>query len=461
VITARTYAEAVTVARVDTEPLIRLAAALSSRPAELVAAVQLRAGRELADILESPERLRSATIKAFLSSRGPLDAPAPAEEMPHTLAALAMRVGALPQLDRAVLVLVYLEHLTRAEVAGIVDRPLAGIGQALDRALAVLAADPYDIVAVLTTLSWRSVDPADLQRATVRLADRQRSRSRRRLLVGAAVVVLTAALVVPGVLNPPTPTAVWVRGHRDWVGSYRLDLPIGWNIESQIVGADVETTQLQGWESGACEIVVDRTGAGGPGDDPGRTRPVRVGGRAGRISAGPDRADLTWPLNEGATAAVSCSGVSGAAGFVTELAGRMAFGAQPIALPYRLTALPAHFHVDQVTVRPQQGVTAVDLWPDEVSEASVPISVVQSAGSASGFELPSLSVPGATLRTSCHLLEETSVCAGTAGLGALNTTMEEVRTARRLRLIMDGVVMAGSAADQSTWYDARDALPRD
>jgi hypothetical protein len=451
----------VTVAGVDTEPLIRLAAALSSRPAELVAAVELSVGPELADILESPERLHSVTVSAFLATRGPDDAPGPADGAPPSLAGLAMRVGALPRLDRAVLVLLYLEQLTRAEVAGIVDRPLAGIGHVLDRALAALAADPDDVVAVLTALSRRCIDPIQVRRAALRLADRHRSRSRRRLVVVVAAAILTAALVVPGLLNPPIPAAVWVRGHRDWVGSYRLDPPTGWNIESQTLGPDVETTQLQGRESGLCQIIVDRTGAAGLAEAPGAARSVRVGGRAGRIFVGSDRADLTWRLSGDASAVVTCSGVSGAAALVTELAGRMAFGASPIALPYRLSALPSHFHVDQITVRPQQGATAVDLWPDEVSEASVPISVVQSVGSASGFALPSLDASGASTRTSCHLLEETSVCAGTAGLGALNTTLEEVRTARRLRLIMDGVVMAASAADESTWYDAREALPRD
>jgi hypothetical protein len=452
----------VSVAGVDTEPLIRLAAALSSRPAELVAAVQRRAGPELAELVDSPERLRSATLVAFLASRGAVEAPEPIDRMPPALTALANRVGMLPRLDRAVLVLLYLEQLTRAEVAGIVDRPVAAVGQVLDRALSILDADPLELVAVLTMLSWQDVDPMEVSRAAVRLSERLRSRTRRRLLVGAATVALAAALVVPGVLDPPAPTAVWVRGHRDWVGSYRLDLPTGWDIESQIVGADVETKQLQGSGSGACQIVVDRTGATGRSEDArGGTRSVRVGGRAGRISAEVDRADLTWQLSEDASAVVTCSGVTRPAGFVTDLAARMAFGAKPIALPYQLGALPAHFHVDQVTVRPQQGTTVVDLWPDEVSEARVPISVVQSVGSASGFELPSLEVPGTTLRTSCRLLEETSVCAGVAGPGALDTPPQQARTALRLRLIMGGLVMAASAADRSTWYDARDALPRD
>jgi hypothetical protein len=448
--------------RVDTRPLIRLAAALSSRPVELVAAVQFSAGSGLADILDSPERLRSVTVGVFLATRGPVVASEPVERLPPALAALAIRVTALPRLDRALLVLLYLEHLTRAEAAGIVDRPVAAIGRAVERAFAALAVDdPDDLVAALTTLSRQTVDPAEVRRASVRLVGQRRLRSRQRVFLAAAAVALAVALVLPGLLNPPKTAAVWVRGHRDWVGSYRLDLPTGWDIESQIMGADLETTQLRGWESGVCQVIIDRTDATGRGSGTGSTRPVRVGGRPGLITTGAGHADLTWPLSEDASATVACSGIAQAAGFVTDLAGRMAFGAQPIVLPYRLSSLPAHFHVDQITVRPQQGTISVDLWPDEVSEATVPISVLQSIGSASGFELPSLDVPGADLRTSCKLLEETSVCAGAPGRGALVTTLEQVRTIRRLRLIMDGVVLAASATDQSTWFDARESLPRD
>lgn len=451
-------------AAVDSDPLVRLASALSSRPAELVAAVRATAGTTWPDVLDRPERLRSLTVATYLADRRPVGSAGPVEGLPEGLTALADRVAALPRFDRAVLVLVEVEHLTRAAAAGLLDRPVTVVDHGLERALTALDADPDALAAVWSALSSRPLDPVEVRRAEQWVAGRRRTRSRRRVLVAVGVALLVATSVLPGAIRTLAPDDVWLRGHREWVLSYRLSPPDGWVIDSRTVAADLETTELKPAGAGPahCQIVVGQIVVGQPApDDPSRgpDRPARVHGRAARLTAVADHAVLTWGLGPDTTASVACSRMPGAGAFATTLARRMAFAPEPILLPYRLGVTPSHFHVAQVEVWPQAGRTTVDLWPDEVLASGTPIAIDQTPGSVAGTQLWSLPVSDPRVLTSCRLVETVSVCAGVAKPGAVDSPVEQSRAGRRLRMIMDGLGAAASGTDRSTWFDARTALP--
>lgn len=446
-------------AEVDADPLARLAVLLSTRPAELGAAVRLAAGRDLDAALDSPDRLRALVVPIHLRQRAPGPAPDPTDGLDPDLAAVVGRVDALGRFDRAVLVLVAVEHLTRAEVAGLVDRSVATVDQAYERALAATGADPYAVDAALSALAWRGIASAEIRRAEQGLARRRRSRSLRRSLVVAAAVLVAGALVVPGLVRQATVPPAWVRGPREWVLAYQLVPPEGWTVESRTVRADVELTTLAdaGADPGRCQIVIDQriSAEGATG-----SRSVRVAGRPGKITLGNDRADLSWTLAPAATAAISCSAVSDPADFVVDLAEKMIFVAEPIPLAYRLGPLPAGFHVDQITLRPPQRTTVVELWPDETNQASPPISVRQSVGGSSGTEPPELDGAGEQVTLSCRLENAISVCASVAGPGAVDSPSEQAKITQRLRMITENATLAESGPDRAGWFNARDALPR-
>ena len=82
----------------------------------------------------------------------------------------------------------YLEGVTNAEIAGIVDRSPVPVRH-VDRGLATLGGDPYSCAA-LDIATWHPPTPAEVSRAFERHA-RTRARRRRRIgLVGVAVGTL-------------------------------------------------------------------------------------------------------------------------------------------------------------------------------------------------------------------------------------------------------------------------------
>ena len=95
----------------------------SSRPGW---AVLLAAGQRWSALVDSPADLRELTVTTFLETGQPLD-PAVRDRMervPEELRAVVAAYDQLPKLQRAVLMLSYLEGVTNAEIAGIVDRSL-------------------------------------------------------------------------------------------------------------------------------------------------------------------------------------------------------------------------------------------------------------------------------------------------------------------------------------------------
>lgn len=442
-------------AEVDADPAVRLAALVSTRPAELVAAVRLAAGRDLDAVLDSPTRLRALVVREHLGRRGPMPPPDPMTDHPSELVDVVGRINTLGRLDRTVLVLVDVEHLTRAEVAGLVDRPLGPVNQAYDRARAVVGPDPDGRLAVWSLTAGNNVSPTEIRRAETVLARRGRSRSRRRGLVVAAAGVAAGALVATGAVVRSSTGPQWVRTEGDWVQAFRLPATSDWIVESRTVRSDVELAVLGPAHSGQgrCQVVVDqRESAGGATGE----RSVRVRGRAGKLTPGDGTAALSWSLAPGAIAAVSCSALPDPTRAVTEVADQLRFVAEPIRLAYRLTSLPDAFHVDQVIVRPPDDQTVVELWPDDAAPTAPPISVRQSTGASTEIGRPG----SETVQRTCQRLDAVAVCAGVADPGPVDSATERARTARRLMRIRDGTVLAPSGIDRATWFDARDALPR-
>lgn len=460
---------------VDVDPLVRLASALTDRPADLVAEVRRAAGPRLQQIEESPAELRRIVVRTFLAGRGREKTAGPRWELtdtqpaefdrnrdPHGPAELD-RVSAafhrLPRLDRAVLVLVHLEQLTRAEAVGILDRPGSMIDAILDEVPAQLHTSTDILSAALRSRAQQWVDPGEIRRAEVGLVTVGRRRKRRRgaVLVGAGLLVV-GLLVVPGALRPRM-TDLQIRNPGVWALSTRFDPPQGWTVTTQTISVNLETTHLQGPapESGSCTVRVDHIDPLSGSRIPNGSE-VKVQGRSGWLQGGLGQADLAWPVQSG-LAEVECSGFPGAGSFVLSLAERITFELQPILLPYRLPGLPAHLHVDSVTIEPPRGASMVQVTSDESAEDAVVPIEIHSEGSINPLRPTGLDAPKPTGWAQCRLLDPMLVCVRLLNSAPSYSSYSQTVGNRRMSVIADTMVVAGGG-DHSRWFDARDALPR-
>ena len=177
--------------------LLRWCTALSTDPADLAGVVMVAAGQRWSTLVDSPADLRELTVRTFLQGMERKD-PAPRDEMkrvPEELRAVLAAYDRLPKLQRALLMLSYLEDVTHTEIAGIVDRSPARVRVEIDRALATIGADPYSLRAALDIASWHPPAPAEVTRACQRHG-KARARRRRRIgMAGVAVGTLAAVLL--------------------------------------------------------------------------------------------------------------------------------------------------------------------------------------------------------------------------------------------------------------------------
>ena len=177
------------------------------------------AGQRWSALVDSPADLRELTLRTFLQTTQPSDLAVREglERLPEELRTVVAAYDKLPKLQRAVLMLRYLEGITNTEIAGIVDRTAARVRLELDRGLAAIGGDPYSVRAALDITSWHPPAPADVTRAFQRHA-KARARRRRRIgLVGVAVGTLAAVLLsVSAVHRPyvePRQPGVWTFSH--------------------------------------------------------------------------------------------------------------------------------------------------------------------------------------------------------------------------------------------------------
>jgi hypothetical protein len=142
--------------------LLRWCAALSTDPADLAGVVLVAAGQRWSALVESPADLRELTVRTFLQTS---QTPEPAiregiERVPEELRTVLAAYDRLPKLQRAVLMLSYLEGVTNTETAGIVDRTAARVRLELDHGLAAVSGDPYSVRAGICRLPPRSPGPS-------------------------------------------------------------------------------------------------------------------------------------------------------------------------------------------------------------------------------------------------------------------------------------------------------------
>jgi hypothetical protein len=448
--------------------LLRWCTALSTDPAELAGAVLVAAGQRWSALVESPADLRELTVRTFLQPR---HAPIPAvrggmERVPEELRAVVVAYDQLPRLQRALLMLSYLEGITYAEIAGIVDRPAARVRTELDRGLAATGGDPYSVRAALDMVTWHQPAPAEVSRAFERHSKARASRRRRIGVLGVAVGTLAAVLVtVSAVHRPyiePRPAGVWTFSHTV------RGLP-GWSVRSRTVERDWETTILRTEPpgSGRCSVAVGASGASWVRPLPRHPTKVRVGTRsalyAERVWPNRGGAMLWWEYSDAALVIIECGDLATPREVITKLGNRVALVAEPILLPYRIRSLPRHYEVSSVVSGLVSNSTVIHLTRNDYPEGILHISIRYPAGLPMyGGNFSSFVPRYANGRHAavCRPFGDSHVCVR----GELTTPGRiDIGGQRGALAVIDRIAsnieLAPSATDTASWYDARQALP--
>jgi hypothetical protein len=448
--------------------LLRWCAALSTDPADLAGAVLVAAGQRWSALVDSPADLRELTVKTFLETTQIQD---PAvrdgmERVPEELRAVVIAYDQLPKIQRAVLMLSYLEGVTNAEIAGIVDRSVARVRQELDRGLAIIGGNPYAVRAALDIASWHPPAPAEVSRAFQRRT-RVRARRRRRVgLVGVVVGTLAAVLVTVSAVHRPY---VEPRQPGTWTFSHTVRSIPGWSIRSRTVEREWETTNLRSEPpgNGRCSVAVGASGATWVRRLPPHPTKVRVGTRsafyAERIWPNGGGAMLWWEYSDAALVIIECGDVIAPRDVLPRLGSRVALAAEPILLPYRVRSVPQHYAVASVVKGLVSNSTVTRLSRNDYPEGQLHISIRYPAG------LPMYGVNYASSVSRYANGRHAAVC---RSFGSSHICVRgELSTPGRINIaeqrgalavidrIASNLEIAPSATDLTTWFDARDALP--
>jgi len=385
--------------------------------------------------------------------------------MPQELRAVVAAYDQLPRLQRALLMLSYLEGVTYAEIAGIVDRSPARVRTQLDRGLAATGGDPYSVRAALDIASWHQPDPVEVSRAFARHSRERASRRRRIGLVGVAAGTIAAALVtVSAVHRPyiePRPAGVWTFSH-----TVRT-LP-GWSLRSRTVEPEWETTILRAERpgDGRCSVAVGASGATWVRQLPPHPSKVRVGTRsafyAERVWPNGGGAMLWWEYSDAALVIIECGDLATPREVMPKIGNRVALTAEPILLPYRIRSLPRHYEVSSVVRGLVSNSTVVYLARNDYPEGILHISIRYPAGLPMSGNFSSF-VPRYTngkYAAVCRPFGDSHVCIR----GELTTPGRiDIGAQRGALAVIDRIAssleFAPSATDTATWYDARQALP--
>jgi DNA-directed RNA polymerase specialized sigma24 family protein len=448
--------------------LLRWCAALSSDPADLAGAVLLAAGQRWSALVNSPADLRELTVKTFLETG---QTPDPVvrdgmERVPEELRAVVAAFDQLPKLQRAVLMLSYLEGVTNTEIAGIVDRSAARVRHELDRGLATLGGDPYSVRAALDIASWHPPTPAEVSRAFQRHA-RTRARRRRRIgLAGVAAGTLAAVLLTVSAVHRPY---VEPRQPGVWTFSHTVRTLPGWSVQSRAVEREWETTTLRAEspEGGRCSIAVGASGATWVRRLPRHATTVRVGARsafyAEHVWPNGGGAMLWWEYADAALVIIECGNVTAPREVLPKLGSRVVLATDPILLPYRVRSVPQHYGVSSVVKGLVSHSTVTYLTRNDYPEAPMQISIRYPAG------LPMYGVNYTSLVSRYTSGRHTAVCRpfGDSHIcvrGELSTPARiDIASQRGALALVDRIAsnleLAPSATDLTGWFDARQALP--
>jgi hypothetical protein len=448
--------------------LLRWCTVLSTDPAELAGAVLVAAGQRWSALVESPADLRELTVRTFLQPR---HAPDPAvrggmERVPEELRAVVVAYDQLPRLQRALLMLSYLEGITYAEIAGIVDRSAARVRQELDRGLAAIGGDPYSVRAALDIASWHQPAPAVVSLAFQRNARTRGFRRRRIGLVGVAVGTLAAVLVTVSAVHRPY---VEPRQAGAWTFSHTVRTLPGWSVRSRTVEREWETTVLRAERpgTGRCSVAVGASGATWVRPLPRHPTKVRVGTRsafyAERVWPNGGGAMLWWDYSDAALVIIECGDLAAPREVLPKLGNRVALVAEPILLPYRIRSVPRNYEVTSVVKGLVSHSTVAYLSRNDYPEGVLQISIRYPAGlpmygvSYSSFESRYANGRHAAV---CRPFADSHICVR----GELRTPGRiDIAAQRGALAVIDRIAssleVAPSATDTASWYDARQALP--
>jgi hypothetical protein len=448
--------------------LLPWCAALSTNPADLAGAVLLAAGQRWSVLVDSLADLRELTVKTFLETT---QTPDPGvrdglERLPEELRDVVAAYDRLPRIQRAVLMLSYLEGVTNAEIAGIVDRSVARVRQELDRGLDTIGGDPYAVRAALDIASWHQPAPAEVSRAFQRRS-RVRARRRRRVgLVGVAVGTVAAVLLTVSAVHRPY---VEPRQPGTWTFSHTVRSIPGWSIRSRAVEREWETTNLRSQPpgNGRCSVAVGASGATWVRRLPPHPTKVRVGTRlafyAERVWPNGGGAMLWWEYSDAALVIIECGDVIAPREVLPKLGSRVALTPEPILLPYRIRSVPQHYAVTSVVKGLVSNSTVTRLNRNDYPEGQLHISIRYPAGLPMyGVHYSSLVSRYANGRNAgvCRPFGSSHICVR----GELSTPSRiDIADQRGALALIDRIAsnleFAPSATHPTTWFDAREALP--
>ena len=448
--------------------LLRWCAALSTDSADLAGEVMVAAGQRWSALVDSPADLRELTVRTFLKTT---QAPRLAvregiDRVPEELRALVVAYDQLPKLQRAVLMLSYLEDITNTEIAGLVDRTSARVRLELDRGLAAIGGDPYSVRAALDITSWYPPAPAEVTRAFQRRA-RTRARRRRRIgLAGVAVGTLAAVLLSISVVHRPY---IEPRQAGVWAFSHTVRALPGWSVQSRTVEQHWETTTLRADspESGRCSVAVGASGARWVRRLPRHPTTVRVGTSsalyADRIWRSGGGAMLWWEYSNDALVIIECGDIAAPRQMLPKLARRVVLSGEPVLLPYRVRSVPSRYQVSSITKGMMSNSTVAYLTRNDYPEGLLQISIRYPA------TLPMYGVNYTPLisryaygrhAAACRPFGGSHICVR-ADLPARDSF--NIANQPGLREILDRIAfnleLAPSTTDLAVWFDAREALP--
>lgn len=461
--------------------LAQLAVALTGSPqraAELVGVMLAIAGRQTRRRPAERETVRrDLMVQQFVAARpAAAPPPAPAEDLPAEFREVATRLAELRPLARASLVLVRLMDLTLAEVAGILDRTPAKVQRELDAASTTVQADPFVVRAVLEALSWRTPDEDAIRRARVS-ADRRLARRRRRirLLAAGVVVVVLAGVAVPTVWAlRPLPA----RMAGDWSYALALAPPAGWQVEAHFLTVDEEVLAISGPDAN-CEVQALLPAAAADRGDLGTTgERAWVRGRPIRIITLQRGFRIEWPYAGTGIVTMTCDGGGAERSSTLALANQLRFRpGQRMPVPVAFGALPDGLRPAYAGRQEDQTFIGLITGPD-LDRAEIIVfaglfgeefdiaewtarEIVQVNGIAAqtyvADELVALCLPAAAADPVCvgSDIDDEDVDVDEAGKEARIEA-----NLRRVRAVLAGMRIAPDLKDQSTWFDAREALPR-
>ena len=452
----------------DLADLLRWCAALSIDPADLAGEVMVAAGQRWSALVDSPPDLRELTVRTFLQTAQAPDLAVREglEHLPEELRTVVAAYDKLPKLQRAVLMLSYLEGITNAEIGGIVDRTAARVQLELDRGLAAIGWDPYSVRAALDITSWHLPTPADVTRAFQRHAKARAQRRRRIGLVGVAVGTVVAVLLSVSAVHR---TPVEPRQPGVWAFSHMVRPLQGWSVQGRTLERHWETTTLNADppESGRCSVAVGTSGASWVRRLPRHPTKVRVGTRAAfyadRVWRSRGGAMLWWEYADAALVIIECGNLTAPRVLLPKLAGRVVLSAEPVLLPYRVRSAPSRYQVSSVTKGLVSNSTVAYLTRNDYPEGLLQISIRYPAS------LPMYSVNYSSLMSryangrhaaSCRAFGDSHICvnADLPTRDAFNVA-QQPEVLAVLDRIASNLELAPSATDLDSWFDAREALP--